>query len=113
MIGSCPAGHCMTDVEIRAAEESDADAIHAIMTCPKVVANTMQLPWRSLEWHREWLRRGQAEGDLLVAGVEGRVVGNIGLDVQSAGRRRDVGSIGMSVHDDYQGLGVGNALMVA
>jgi putative acetyltransferase len=103
----------MTEVEIRAAEASDAEAIHAIMTCPKVMANTLQLPWRSIEWHREWLRRVQAEGHLLVAVVEGRVVGNIGLEVQSAARRRDVGSIGMSVHDDYQGRGVGNALMVA
>jgi len=50
---------------------------------------------------------------LLVAVVEGRVVGNIGLEIARAPRRRDVGSIGMSVHDDYQNRGIGTALMVA
>jgi putative acetyltransferase len=103
----------MTDIQIRAAEESDADAIHAIMICPRVMANTLQLPWRPQEWHREWLRRIQAHGHLLVAVVEGRVVGNIGLEIARAPRRRDVGSIGMSVHDDYQNRGIGTALMVA
>jgi putative acetyltransferase len=103
----------MTDIAIRAAEESDAEAIHDIMSCPRVMANTLQLPWRPLEWHREWLRRLQSDGHLLVAVVEGRVVGNIGLEIVRAARRRDVGSIGMSVHDDYQNRGIGGALMVA
>ena len=60
----------------------------------------------------ESVARNIADGNLLVAEVDGRVVGNLGLHVEQ-GRRRDVGSIGMSVHDAYHGRGVGTALMQA
>jgi putative acetyltransferase len=101
------------EIEIRAAEALDAEAIHEIMSCPSVMANTMQLPWRSLERHREWLDARLAEGHFLVAVVDGRVVGNLGLGVRTAARRNHTAAMGMSVHDDFQHRGVGSALMVA
>jgi putative acetyltransferase len=101
-----------TEIRIRAAEISDAAAIQAIMAQPRAQAGTLQLPWRSVETRRVWLERNLAAGHVLVAEVDGRVVGNLGLHVND-GRRRDVGDFGMSVHDEYQGRGIGSALMRA
>jgi putative acetyltransferase len=102
------------ELAIRAAESTDAEALHEIFNCPGVIANTMQLPWQSLEKRRAWLNGHLAEGGHLLAAVlDGRVVGNLGLDVNHAMRRRHVAGMGMSVHDDFQNRGVGNALMKA
>ena len=92
-------------------EPSDVEAVHAILRCPGVAANTLQLPWSPLELSRE--RFGQPRRDVysFVAEVDGRVVGNLGLHIDQAARRRDVASFGMSVHDDYQNRGVGSTLM--
>src|ERR671930_587026 len=107
-------GRCVSsEILIRAAELSDADAIQEIFNQPRAQANTLQLPWRSLGQRRDWLARVSADGHLLVAEIDGRVVGQLGLHVQTAPRRRDVGGFGMAVHDDFQGRGVGTALMQA
>jgi putative acetyltransferase len=46
--------------------------------------------------------------------VDGEVVGQLGLNTfPNHPRRRHVGQIGMAVHDDWQGRGVGSALMQA
>ena len=51
---------------------------------------------------------------LLVAEVDGEVVGNCGLQPASRSpRRRHAGTIGMAVRDDWHGRGVGTALMKA
>src|SRR5439155_1663668 len=96
-----------------ATEPTDVDARHEIFSCPGVTANTLQLPWRSTEFTRE--RFGQARPDSygLVAVVDGRVVGNLGLHIVQTARRRDVGALGMSVHDAFQNRGIGSALMAA
>lgn len=49
----------------------------------------------------------------LVATVSGVVVGNLGLTRLTRPRRAHVGEIGMAVRDDWQGKGVGSALMQA
>ena len=49
----------------------------------------------------------------LVAAVAGEVVGNLGLTRFTRPRRAHVGEIGMGVRDDWQGKGVGSALLVA
>jgi putative acetyltransferase len=50
----------------------------------------------------------------LVACVQGKVVGHLGLETfPTFWRRRHVGLIGMAVRDDLQGRGIGTALMEA
>jgi putative acetyltransferase len=103
----------VSDITIRASEPSDLEAIHAILRCPRVVANTLQLPWRPLEYTRQRFGQQQPDNYALVAVVDDRVVGQLDLEVQHGPRRRDVGKFGMAVHDDFQGRGVGSALMAA
>jgi putative acetyltransferase len=51
---------------------------------------------------------------VLVALAEGEVIGNLDLNTHpDSPRRRHVGGIGMAVRDDWQGRGVGTALMEA
>jgi putative acetyltransferase len=103
----------VSEITIRAFEAADLDAVHEIMQCPGVIAGTLQLPWQSRELARE--RWGKLDPDVhrLVALLDGRVVGNSGLHLITRGRRRDVASMGMSVHDDFQNRGIGSALMAA
>src|SRR5207244_10837707 len=111
MTGCSRASRCVSEIKSRATEPTDVDALHEIFSCPGVTANTLQLPWRSTEFTRE--RFGQARPDSygLVAVVDGRVVGNLGLHIVQNARRRDVGALGMSVHDAFQNRGIGSALI--
>ncbi len=103
----------MTDIRVRATEPADMEAISEIMACPGVIGNTLQTPYQSVEWRRERYANLQPGTRSLVAEIDGRVVGNLGLTPEGPDRRRHVASIGMAVHDDVQGQGVGTALMEA
>jgi putative acetyltransferase len=105
----------MTDREIviRAQEPEDVAAIAEIATCPGVVAGRLQLPFSSVAYRRERLASAQESGYVLVAEVDGKVVGMIGLKPESSPRRRHSGGIGMAVQGGYQGRGVGTALLAA
>jgi L-phenylalanine/L-methionine N-acetyltransferase len=101
------------DITIRKAEPTDADAIWKCYTAPMVVRNTLQMSYRSLESVRELLTKS-GEGDhILVAVIDGEVVGVIGLHTSSRPRVNHKGEIGMMVRDDWQGKGVGTAMMRA
>ena len=109
------------DLRIRRAEPDDFAAIAATMSAPRATAGTLQLPLPSLEGWRERLAKPEPDGFLIVAEVRTQpvgdvfeVVGNLGLQMGSATRslrRRHVADLGMSVRDDWQGRGIGDALM--
>jgi L-phenylalanine/L-methionine N-acetyltransferase len=101
-------------IEIRHAEPSDYEAIHKIYTQPKVVWGTLQLPYSPAERQRERLTAPPEGGYILLACVDNEVVGHLNLyTFPKSPRRKHVGSIGMGVHDEWQGRGVGTALMEA
>jgi putative acetyltransferase len=102
------------DITICHAEPDDYQAIHRILSGPQAIEGTLQLPLYSLEKRRRWLSE-ISEGDtVLVACVEDEVVGNLDLRTfPTLWRRRHIGEIGMAVRDDWQGRGVGTALMEA
>ncbi|MGH9201296.1 MAG: GNAT family N-acetyltransferase [Vicinamibacterales bacterium] len=99
---------------IRHAEPSDHEAIRNVMAGPLAVRGTLQVPFPSAE---RWRRRlaEPPEGYVnLVACVEDDIVGQLGLiTFPNVPRRRHVGQLLMAVRDDWQGKGVGTALMAA
>jgi putative acetyltransferase len=104
----------MSHVSVRHAEPEDYEAMHRIMSGPKAAAGTLQLPLQSAEAWRKRLAEPPEGLFLLVACVEGEVVGNLGLETHpNRPRIRHAGSLGMAVRDDWQGKGVGTALMGA
>jgi putative acetyltransferase len=106
-------GELNMDIMIRKAEPSDAEAIRKCYTTPLVVRNTLQLPYRSLESVLELMNKSGDGDHILVAAVDGEVVGVIGLHTFSRPRVNHRGEIGMMVRDDWQGKGVGTAMMRA
>jgi L-phenylalanine/L-methionine N-acetyltransferase len=101
-------------LHIRRAEPDDCSAIYEIYSCPKAFAGTLQLPYPSREQWRQRLTDSGEGSYNLVAIAGDRVVGMIGLHTfPNKPRRRHVGTFGMGVHDDWQGKGIGTALMRA
>ena len=98
---------------IRTADPSDAEAMLKCYTAPLAARNTLQIPYRSLESVREQLTKSGAGDHLLVAEIEGEVVGVIGLHTSSRPRVNHKAEVGMMVRDDWKGKGVGAALMQA
>jgi putative acetyltransferase len=101
-------------LQIRRAEPDDCGAVHEMFSSPKVYSGTLQLPYPSLE---QWRQRLADPGDgtyNLVAVVKDRVVGMLSVHTfPNRPRRRHAGAIGISVHEEWQGKGIGTALMRA
>lgn len=104
----------MDEIRIRMARPSDAEAFAEIMTQPQVYYGTLQLPHTTPESWRKRLEGNDPNYDyVLVAEVDGKVVGNLGLHRSRRPRNAHVAVLGISVHDAYQGLGIGRALLTA
>lgn len=99
-------------VIIRHAEPADINAIKAIYDQPTVYANTLQLPYQPVANWQKLFSAGDGFYNL-VAEVEGVVVGQLGLQVCQNPRRRHVAEIGMGVSEEFQGQGIGSALLRA
>ena len=100
-------------VTIRHAEPEDYVGIHAIYKGDRAIAGTMQLPYPSKESWRKKLADPPQGLYVLVAELNGEVVGNISLHTSPRPRLNHKGGIGMSVHDNWQGKGIGTKLMEA
>jgi putative acetyltransferase len=99
---------------VRRAEPGDYAAVHRTFSSPLAMAGTLQLPYPSAEVWRKRMAEPASDAHILVAEVDGEVVGNLGLHYDhKSQRRRHVGSLGMAVRDDWQKKGVGTALMRA
>jgi putative acetyltransferase len=99
-------------ITIRAQEVDDWQDVAAIRDSENVAFYTLHLPYLSRDVVRERIENTPPELHVLVAIVNGKVVGKLSLHV-GTGRRAHSAYIGMMVHADFQGQGVGTALMEA
>lgn len=113
-----PAQHRLIDkpvvagLSIRAREPGDWQEFAALMTLPKVRWGTLRLPFAGTERYRKWLESPPEGMTGIFAVLDGRIVGCADV-TQYQGRRRHAGGIGLCVHDDFHGRGIGSAMMAA
>ncbi len=101
-------------ISIRRTEPSDYEAVHKIFMGPKVVWGTLQLPFSSMETWRQRLAEPPEGMYGLVACIEQEIAGQLNIHMfPNRPRRRHAGQLGMAVRDDFQGQGVGTALVQA
>ena len=101
-------------ITIRRASADDAEAFAACFREEDAYSATLQVPYPSLDFWRKRLA-DLPDGDyLLVAEVDGRVVGHAGIHRAGTSPRRAHATVmGLTVHREWQGRGVGSALMQA
>ena len=97
---------------IRAREPSDWQEIAALLQLPRVRWGTLRLPFASAEETRKRIEKSPDSSVFIVAVQNDRLIG-VASTVRYKGRRDHVGDIGVSVHDDFQGRGIGSALLGA
>ncbi|MCY7314104.1 MAG: GNAT family N-acetyltransferase [Rubrivivax sp.] len=104
-------------VHIRRARLEDAEAFAATMSDPAVLPDLLQLPYVDAADWRARLADSLKPGEprlMLVAEVDGVVVGNAGLAQGSLQmRRRHAMGLGIAVNATHWRRGVGQALMTA
>ena len=99
-------------LQIRAARLDDCESLTALSNLPGYRAGTLRLPYQTVEETRKWLE-AERKGSLdLVAVLDGQIAGSAGFN-RYKGRRSHAAGIGLGVHDDFQGRGVGTALLAA
>ena len=105
----------VSNIVIRRARVEDAEAFAATMSHPQVLGNLLQLPYNDAAEWRTRLGEALKPGDLrlmLVAEIDGVVVGNAGLHpAVGSHRRRHAMALGISVLPTHWRHGVGSALM--
>ena len=96
---------------IRAAEPEDAPAMSALIGAVGTFEGTLQLPDMPVATRLEHLRRIDPHDCKLVALDGERIVGSAGLHSMGSLRRSHVRALGIGIAADWQGRGVGRALM--
>lgn len=98
---------------IRRAEPEDFRGLQRIHDQPRAVWGTLQLPFQSAQLWRRRLEEQSGNQYHLVACDAEEIVGCVGLTTERSPRRRHVATLGMVVHDDWQGRGIGSTLLRA
>jgi len=100
---------------LRRAEPADYAGYAWVFEGASAQSETLQVPFPSQEGWKKRLEDTPPGSHRLVALIDGKIVGNTGLFPAQPNnpRRAHAAHFGITVHDDYQGRGVGKALMTA
>jgi putative acetyltransferase len=101
-------------LKIRRAEADDYEQVCEMFASAKVYGGTLQVPYPSREYWRRRLSENVDSIFNLVAIIDDRIVGMVGVDTfPHRPRRRHAGAIGICVHEDWQDKGLGKELLRA
>jgi len=101
-------------LKIRRAEADDYEQVCEMFESAKVYEGTLQVPYPSREYWRRRLSENADSVYCLVAIVNERIIGMVDVATfPHRPRRRHVGAIGICVHEEWQGKGLGTELMRA
>jgi putative acetyltransferase len=100
------------DIVVRAVLPSDAEDVTTLINLPGYRAGTLRPPFQSVMDVRKHIDTPSPGALNLVVTLDGRIIANGGLR-RFTGRRQHVASIGMGVHDDFVGRGIGKTLLAA
>ncbi len=103
----------LNEVEIRPFHPDDAADQHAMVSHPRVAEMLLQLPSMELAETQTWAKTEKNGRYRLVADWNGRVVGAIHLTQYLRPRIKHSGTLGMMVHPDAWGQGIGSLLLEA
>ncbi len=98
---------------IRPIQPDDAENHYATISDPRVAENLMQLPSMEFAEVESWIRAPKPGQHRLVADLDGRYLGTINVEQYLRPRLQHSGTIGMFVHPDVWGQGVGSFLLTA
>lgn len=111
-LSDSPKPAVLKSLTIRPSRLADAEAVQELANLPGVRAGTLRPPFQRLEQTKAYLE-SIPESDLhIVASIDGIVIGNASLR-RFAGRRQHAASLGVAVHDEYAGRGIGSALVAS
>ncbi|MFA1674714.1 N-acetyltransferase family protein [Rhizobium mongolense] len=80
----------------------------ALINLPGFRFGTLRLPYQTVDETRKRFENAGPGQVNLVAELDDRIVGDAGM-MRYLGRRSHAASIGMGVHDDFTGKGIGSA----
>ena len=103
----------LDQIVMRPIHPDDAENQYAMISDPRVAKDLMQLPSMELAAVQEWIQVINPGKHRLVADLNGRHIGSIGLQQNLRPRLQHSGSIGLMVHPDFWGQGVGSKMMTA
>ncbi|NJO04931.1 MAG: GNAT family N-acetyltransferase [Chloroflexaceae bacterium] len=104
----------MMAIILRALTPDDYLPLYQITQNPQVIWGTMRVPFQRIEQARRWFESLDDNDYILVAcTADGEVLGSCGLHINSNPRSRHIAELGIAIHDDWQGKGVGSQLMTA
>lgn len=103
---------------IRPVQEGDGAGINELRRMKGVFENILGIPSERIQRSEDGIANMGANMHQFVAVCRDesdceKIIGSAGLAVSDSARKRHSGGIGMMVHRDYQGMGVGTALLGA
>lgn len=103
----------MSEIVIRHAEISDAEALHQLYSQPAPQRDTLHIPHSPQAQWLERLKEPKPGSRNLVACIDRKVVGQLTLAIEPSPRRSHVANFGIGVDSNFHGRGVASALMAA
>jgi putative acetyltransferase len=98
---------------IRAIKIEDTEDMNRMRTMDGVRENILGIVSERVSDTEAFIKNLSPNDHLLVAEIDGRVVGCVALAVAKTPRVNHIAELGIMVHADYQRQGIGRALMTA